>query len=179
MLPSLNAAAFTWFSYNPLAYLSKTFEQSISEWMGGTLTSSLTTLNDNLIQRIPRMLNTALPSLGDEQEKVDAWEATFMRDVEAATKAKIALTLDQDGGQACKKAGLSHLLLQSQLLVNQLSDTQECLWGNDKQLWLLRATSNTEGGFKPKQTQFAEEGAVMYIPGIGVYRGWYDIVEYR
>ena len=91
---------------------------------------------------------------------------------------QIALTLDKDAGQACKKAGSSHLLLQSQALVSQLDDTQECLWASDKLLWLLRATSNTEGGFKPKQSQFSEEGAVMYIPGIGVYRGWYDIVEY-
>jgi hypothetical protein len=122
----LISQSLEWVSYNPLSYLTRTtFHQLIGDWMGGTLAASLNTLTDNLIQRTPLTDNRALPCLSEQQQQVDDWEAEFVKETSAATKAKIALTMDKDAGQACKKAGESHLLLQSQALVAKLDDTQE------------------------------------------------------
>ena len=116
-------------------------------------------------------------SLSSRLDKVDRWNEHFLEETAAATTAKIAIAKDEDAGVAFKEANVRSLQLQVVNLANDV-EGQECLFLDNQQLLVARFAANVQDGFKPKQEQFDPDSAVMYIPGIGVYHGWYDIVEY-
>jgi len=109
-----------------------------------------------------------------------AWLTNVLRWAATDTLARLAVARSKDIGSATKDAGVSHTFAQSASLINDATG-QSCLFADNQALLSLRFLQSTADGFKPKQEQFAEddENPVMYIPGIGTYHGWHDIVEYR
>ncbi|GMH68075.1 hypothetical protein TrST_g11425 [Triparma strigata] len=117
------------------------------------------------------------PSHGPHLDAVDFWNNEFLKQTKAATQAKLQLAVDRDAGEAFEVATRSHITAQAALLANR-QEGQNCLFTDNRNLLAARFVNNVQDGFRPKQSQFDPLHAVQYIPGIGVYKGWYDIVEY-
>ena len=72
----------------------------------------------------------------------------------------------------------SNFGLQVQQYVNTIPEKdQGCLFADDRSITSLRAVIQAVEGFNPKETQFVQD-SVMNVPGIGVYYGVLDILEY-
>jgi ABC-type multidrug transport system ATPase subunit len=169
-----------WFKYNVREYLPSTDLYShINDFVNDTpLLSSVVIVNSNPITLLPSSVDSNKPRISALHDATDAWLASFVHDTKIDTDARRALAHSRDFGDPAIEAGVSHVASQGLNLINEAEDKQDCLFADQQTLLGLRFLQNTAGGFKPKREQFAEDDAVMHIPKVGTYHGWYDIVEY-
>lgn len=164
-----------WLKINPRQYINILIEPLLTNFLTGGKIENVNIVNKTAIRTKRPFIDE--PSYGEMLDQVDIWSSEFEKETKAATLAKLQLSVDRDAGLAFEEATRSHVAVQAANLANK-EEGQSCLFTDNRNLLASRFVNNVQDGFRPKQSQFDPMNAVQYIPGIGVYRGWYDIVEY-
>ena len=119
-----------------------------------------------------------LPSLSQLHEAVTSWNVAFSSTYATYSLAQLSMLHPSTTVGRAFAYATTNFGLQVQDYVNSIPESdQACLFADDRSITSLRAVIQAVEGFNPKETQFVED-SVMNVPGIGVYYGRDDILEY-